>query len=108
MSVLVVDASVAAKWFFEEQYADAAQEILDVNYQLHVPDFFRLEMDSIIAKRLRRGESNSTKASAFGMHSVCFHFNTIPQHALQTQPLNLPTKPTAASTIAFILHWLWC
>jgi len=56
MSVYVVDASVAAKWFFEESHTEAASAILDAHYQLHAPDFLRLELDSVIGKRIRRGE----------------------------------------------------
>lgn len=54
MSVLVVDASVGAKWFFEEEYSDFATALLDARYQLHVPEFFGLELDSIICKHIRR------------------------------------------------------
>ena len=56
MSVYVVDASVAAKWFFEEDHTETAASVLDSRHQLHVPDFFRLELDSVICKRIRRGE----------------------------------------------------
>lgn len=55
MSVYVVDASVAAKWFIRELHAAAAFAVLDRGNQLHVPDFFFLEMDSAICKWIRRG-----------------------------------------------------
>ena len=55
MSVFIVDASVAAKWFIEEEYGEAALSILDENNQLHAPDFLLLEIDSIICKWTRRG-----------------------------------------------------
>jgi len=55
VSVFVVDASVAAKWFIEEEYAEAAISVLDESNQLHAPDFLLLEMDSIICKWTRRG-----------------------------------------------------
>ena len=55
MSVFIVDASVAAKWFVEEEYGEAALSILDESNQLHAPDFLLLEMDSIICKWTRRG-----------------------------------------------------
>ena len=55
MSVYVVDASVAAKWFTDEEYSETALTLLDGNHQLHVPDLFMLEMDSIICKWIRRG-----------------------------------------------------
>ena len=55
MTVTVVDASVAAKWFVEEEHDEAALALLDRRYQLHAPDFFLLEMDNIVLKWVRRG-----------------------------------------------------
>lgn len=55
MSIYVVDASVAAKWFTEEEFSEGALALLDERHQLHVPDFFMLEMDSILCKWIRRG-----------------------------------------------------
>ena len=55
MSVFIVDASVAAKWFIEEEYGEAALSVLEESNQLHAPDFLLLEMDSIICKWTRRG-----------------------------------------------------
>ena len=54
MSVLVVDASVAAKWLVEEEHTDAALSLLHPHHQLHAPDFFLLEMDNVICTWLRR------------------------------------------------------
>lgn len=55
MSVYIVDASVAAKWFVNEEYSDKALSILTEENRLHGPDFLLLEMDSIILKWVRRG-----------------------------------------------------
>lgn len=55
MSVLVIDASVAAKWFTEEEHAEEALRLLGGENPLHAPDFFVLEMDSILCKWMRRG-----------------------------------------------------
>lgn len=54
MKVWIVDASVAAKWFAQEEYSSAALSVLDNNAQRHAPDFMLLEMDSIITKWIRR------------------------------------------------------
>lgn len=54
MSGLVIDASVAAKWFTEEEHADEALRLLGGEYLLHAPDFFMLEMDSVFCKWMRR------------------------------------------------------
>ena len=55
MSVYIVDASVAAKWFTEEDHAQAALRLIQGGDPLHVPDFFLLEMDNLICKWIRQG-----------------------------------------------------
>ncbi|MEW5947056.1 MAG: type II toxin-antitoxin system VapC family toxin [bacterium] len=61
MSTLVVDASVAAKWFTGEELAEEALRVLDERYSLHAPDFFLLEMDSLICKWIRLGVINDSE-----------------------------------------------
>ncbi len=56
MSILVVDACIGAKWFFEEIYTEHAVRILDEKYTLHAPDFFLMEITNLLCKRVRRGE----------------------------------------------------
>ena len=55
MSIYIVDASIAAKLFLVEEYADDALAVMEGDHRLHAPDFFLLEMDSIICKWIRRG-----------------------------------------------------
>jgi predicted nucleic acid-binding protein len=54
MTVLIVDASAAVKWFFEEDHTACALRLLDDRYSLHAPDFVLLEIDSVVSKRVRR------------------------------------------------------
>jgi predicted nucleic acid-binding protein len=62
MSIYVVDASVAAKWFFNEPLSDEATRLLDASHVLHVPDSFLLEIDSVLCKKMRRGEISEGEA----------------------------------------------
>jgi len=55
VSVYVIDASVAAKWFIEEEFSENAFVLLGDRYHLHAPDFFVLEMYNIFSKWIRRG-----------------------------------------------------
>ncbi|MBI5427348.1 MAG: type II toxin-antitoxin system VapC family toxin [Nitrospinae bacterium] len=55
MSIYIVDASVAAKWFTEEEHAEESLKLLSGENSLHAPDFFMLEMDSVFCKWTRRG-----------------------------------------------------
>jgi predicted nucleic acid-binding protein len=56
MSILVVDACIGTKWFFEEIYTEHAVRILDDKYTLHAPDLFLLEITNLLCKRIRRRE----------------------------------------------------
>ncbi|MFQ5430920.1 MAG: type II toxin-antitoxin system VapC family toxin [Nitrospinota bacterium] len=55
MNTYIVDASVSGKWFVKEDHSKAALSLLGKGNQLHAPDFFLLEMDSVFSKWIRRG-----------------------------------------------------
>ena len=59
MSRYVIDASVGAKWFFDEEYSDAARRLKKGDPQLLVPDLFYIEIGNVYAKKVRRGELNA-------------------------------------------------
>ena len=56
MTAYEVDASVAAQWIFDEPNSLAPKERLNPSHELHVPDFFFLEIDNILWKRVQRKE----------------------------------------------------
>ncbi|RKZ52471.1 MAG: PIN domain nuclease [Candidatus Parabeggiatoa sp. nov. 3] len=56
MTLYVVDACVAIKWFVLEIHNKAALGLLNSAYHLHVPNFFLLEFGNVIGKKYRRGE----------------------------------------------------
>jgi predicted nucleic acid-binding protein len=61
LSLYVIDASVAAKWFLPEQLSEAAIPLRKKEHELYVPGFFFLEMHNLLLKRIRRKEiSNHT------------------------------------------------
>ncbi len=55
MSIYIVDASVAAKWFIKEEHHEVALSLFKEGNELHTPDFLFLEMDNILCKWIRRG-----------------------------------------------------
>lgn len=63
-NAFVLDASVAAKAFFQEEGSEAAQAWLVSGQHIIAPDFFALEMASIAAKKLRKGDIDLETASA--------------------------------------------
>ena len=54
MSVYVVDASVAGKWFLDEEHSGAARSLLAGHDVLHAPDFLLLELDNVVWQWVRR------------------------------------------------------
>lgn len=56
MSAYVVDASVGVKWFIPEVHSEAARRLRSAGMTLHAPELFRLELNNVLCKRVRRGE----------------------------------------------------
>jgi predicted nucleic acid-binding protein len=63
LTPLVVDASVAFKWYFEEPWSDAARRLLSGG-RLIVPRLFFLETSNILRKRYERKEISADDARA--------------------------------------------
>jgi predicted nucleic acid-binding protein len=53
---IVVDASVASKWFFREQGSDEADKLLNADGFLIAPDLIVAEVVSVVWRRLMAGE----------------------------------------------------
>lgn len=54
--MLVVDASVAVKWFLNEQDSSQALGLFHQSYKLVAPELIRIEVLAAIAKRVRMGQ----------------------------------------------------
>ena len=80
MKPYVLDACVVAKWFFNEVHSEKARPFLDMKHPLHAPDYFEIEMDSIILKRLKSGELDGKEAGQ--IRSTLDHI-PIKRHAFQ-------------------------
>ena len=64
MSLFVVDASVAIKWFLPEIHSDAALRLLAGEHTLHAPDLIFSEFGNVLWKRFRKKEISKAEASA--------------------------------------------
>ena len=62
MSAVVVDASVAVKWFFPEVHADAARRLLSLGRKLLAPDLIWAEVGNALWKKSRHAELSSEAA----------------------------------------------
>lgn len=56
MTSYVIDASVAAKWFFPEEHSTEARSLLDGELQRLAPDFILIEFANAAVKHTRRGD----------------------------------------------------
>ncbi|MCD4825003.1 MAG: type II toxin-antitoxin system VapC family toxin [Phycisphaerae bacterium] len=63
MKPVVVDASVAAKWFFPEEHSEAALRLLDGKHRLLGPDLIHSEFGNITWKIHRRGLITADEAA---------------------------------------------
>ncbi len=53
---LIIDASVAVKFFIDEEGAERARALLDQPLPFLAPDLIFVELASVAAKRVRRGD----------------------------------------------------
>ena len=58
----VVDASVAAKWYFREEHSDRADALLEQESELLAPGLLAVEIATLVWKRARRGEISEVVA----------------------------------------------
>ena len=63
MKACVLDASVVAVAFFQEDHADRARRLLVGECELHAPDLIYAELASVIWKRHSRGEITPEEAA---------------------------------------------
>ena len=58
----VVDASVAAKWYFREELSDRADALLEQRNEILAPGLLAIEIATLVWKRARRGEITEATA----------------------------------------------
>lgn len=56
MTPLVVDSSVAVKWFVPEALSEVAARLLEPGYDLTAPDLLVPEFGNVLWKKMRRNE----------------------------------------------------
>jgi predicted nucleic acid-binding protein len=60
---VVVDASVAVKWFLPEELSTEARQLLTTEYELLAPDLLWAELGNVLWKKHRRRELDPKTAS---------------------------------------------
>lgn len=99
MTIFVLDASVVAKWFAQEPFADQASLLLDDRHQLHAPDFLLVEMDNVLATWVRRGALTRSAASEARAPCAAVPSSFTMRWPFSTRPGPSPSTPAPASTI---------
>lgn len=91
--MIVVDASVAAKWYLPEVGSDAALELLGGPHMLSAPDLIRLEVLGALARRVCTGEATHDETRSRCQHWLR-HLHTggislVPEHEILNDALGL-------------------
>lgn len=96
MSLLVLDASVAAKWFLPrvgEPLADEALALLrryaEGEIELIVPDLFWAELDNILWKAIRAGRTSEKAATQALADMLRYDLPTVSGHGLAEDALGI-------------------
>lgn len=89
MTLIVVDASVAAKWWFPEPNEVQARLLLGEGIELAAPDFLRVDLSSIIVQKFRRGEVDMPRARAILAESMRMPVAMTRDAGLASQALEL-------------------
>lgn len=58
----IVDASVAAKWYFQEEHSERADALLERDCEILAPGLLVVEIANLVWKRARRGEITEAMA----------------------------------------------
>jgi predicted nucleic acid-binding protein len=88
----VVDASVAAKWYFQEEHSDRADALLEQDGEILAPGLLPIEIATLVWKRARRGEISESIADRIVA-------------ALRQVPLEIrPTAELLTAALPLALH----
>lgn len=92
MTRLVVDASVAVKWFMPEELAAEADQLLDSRYALTAPDLLWLEVGSAFWKKVRRGDVDADSARGILRDLARFPIHVAPSFPLSSPALDIALR----------------
>jgi predicted nucleic acid-binding protein len=93
MKPVVVDASVAAKWFLPEPDAPVALRLLDGRHRLAAPDLIRAEIGNLLWKLHARGTLTAQEAA-----DMIEHFLSMPLEIHDSAYLLAPALEIAIAT----------
>lgn len=94
----VVDASVAAKWYFHEEGSDSADALLDRDCEILAPGLLIVEIADLVSKRARRGEISESMADRIvaALRQVPLEIHSTAELVTAALPLSLHRGITLA------------
>lgn len=92
MRTVVVDASVAVKWFLPEREADRAAAMLRGRLRLIAPDLLWIEVASVLWKVARRGAISADEARRMIAGTAAFPVETAESLPLLPEALRIATR----------------
>lgn len=94
--MIVVDASLAVKWFLEEPDSQAAQQIMELNVgKIIVPDLFVIEVMAVLVRN-----ANMRKSTHAAMHGHIEDFTTMLSGVAIQQERTAPSLVMTAAKLA--------
>jgi predicted nucleic acid-binding protein len=92
VTVYVVDASVALKWFVPEAHSENAERFLALAEELVSPDLLPAEFGNAIRKKLRLGEITKAEAMEILAGLRRFPFSYFPAYELLDAAFEIAVK----------------
>jgi predicted nucleic acid-binding protein len=102
---LIVDASVAIKWFIDEPGSDVARRLWRDEPDLLAPDLIVAQVCNAAWRKVRLGQSNSAQAKAIAarLHRGVLQLRS--SAPLASRPSSSPSPSTTRFTTVSILPW---
>jgi hypothetical protein len=87
--MIVVDASIAVKWFVAEPGHEAADRVLSFHSDMIAPDRLLLEVANTMLRKTQRGEMSDYQASAALVRLPTLLVEIVPSQVILTQAFAL-------------------
>jgi len=92
VSKVVVDASVAIKWYLPESHTIKASMLFSQTFELYCPDLMFSEIGNILWKRITKGELSHEKAKTIITAVRKVSFNMVNSQPLMLHALDIACK----------------
>lgn len=92
MRTIIVDASVAVKWFLPEEGAAEAKSLLNGTFRLLAPDLLWIEVGSVAWKIARRGDLTPAEAEQIVRDAAAFPVEIVESLPLLPSAIRIATE----------------